>query len=272
MSEYANYDDYNDPFDENEEEDGKKLTAGKIIGKTIRYTLRILALLVFVILFWRIFSGNDPKAMQKFIWTEEAAKSYASSPNDFKAYYYKHKDNLAKDGTFAASSVYYVPENGEIQFTVRYNDSTLEKVAEHYSLSELTEGELFVFTLTDSNGNTYTEYEYITDKKNMYNYRRLIFKGVDINSLIIENPPSDASEEEIEAVNKKKQETYIVLNVYYKDKVLLSEPYAKLSVFDYSYYHEPMDMNKYAKKGAEITAGLNIRPDYTVIPEPDETE
>lgn len=273
MSEYANYDDYNDEEEENEYDavHGKKLTVGKIIKKTLLYSLRLIAFFVISILLWRIFSGNDPKSMQEFLWTDDSVKSFTQSPDTFEAYYYKHKDNLSRDGKFAASYVYFVPENGEFQITLRYNNSTLKKLAEDYDLDSVPTDESFVFTLTDKFGNTYTEYEYLSDKKNVYNYRRLIFKGIDMTNLLIEDAPVDADDTTKEDVAKKKEKAVLTLNVYYKNDVLFSEPYGTMSVYDYSYYHEPIDFSDFKGKDIEVISNTTPRLQYEVKPEPEET-
>ena len=48
MSEYQNYDDYNDPDEQNDYDalNGKKITVGKIIKKTLLYTLRLASFFV----------------------------------------------------------------------------------------------------------------------------------------------------------------------------------------------------------------------------------
>ncbi len=273
MSEYENYDDYHDPDEENEYDalKGKKVTTGKIIKKTLLYTLRLASFFVIAILLWRIFSAGAPKSMQAFLWTDNTAESYKSNPSSFDAYYYEHKDNLTRDGKFSASYVYYIPSEEQIQITVRYNNSTIKKLMQEYSLSEEPKDEAFVFTITDGTGNTYTEYKYISATKNMYNYQRLIFDGVDLKSLIVEEPTFNATEEEIKKFEEDTKDKYLVLNVYYKEDVLLSKPYGKLSVFDYSYSREKLDMNKYATKDLKLTAGLAPRSEYTVKEEPAET-
>ena len=273
MSEYQNFDDYNDPNEENEYDalNGKKITLGKIIKKTILYSLRIASFFVIAILLWRIFSGEAPKNMQELLLTEDTVQSLNNTPDSFKVYSYVHKDNLTADGKFAASHVYYIPSEKQLQVTVRYNNSTIKTLMKDYSLSAEPEFEPFVFTLTDGMGNTYTEYKYISGKKNMYNYRRLVFDGVDLDSLIVEEPAFNATEEEINEFEEITKDKYLVLNIYYKDDVLLSEPYGKLSVFDYSYLREELDTGKYAKKTQNATAGLTNREEYTVKEEPAET-
>lgn len=268
MSEYANYDDYND-LNEESEYDPKPSKTGKIIKKTLLYTLRIASFFVIALLFWRIFSGGDPKSMQKFLWTEETIESYQNDPDSFKAYYYRHKDNLTTDGKFAASYVYYVPSEKQIQITLRYNDSTLEKLMRDYSLSDVPTEEPFVFVLTDGSGKNYTEYKYVSDTKNMYNYRRLVFDGIDFEPLIVDELPYNATEDEVKEFKNNTKDKYIHLKVYYKDDVLLSEPYGIMSVFDYSYSREELDLKKFKP---ELTSGLTPRMDYTVKEEPDETD
>ena len=273
MSENQNYDDYNDPNEQNEYDAiyGKKITVGKIIKKTLLYSLRIASFFVIAILLWRIFSGEAPKNMQELLFTDATVQSFNTAPKNFDVYYYKHKDNITKDGKFAASHIYYIPSEKQVQITVRYNNSTIKMLMEDYSLSSEPEFEPFIFTLTDGMGNTYTEYKYISGKKNMYNYRRLVFDGVDLNSLIVEEPAFNATEDEINEFKEITKDKYLVLNIYYKDNVLLSEPYGKLPVFDYSYYREKLDTSKYAKKTQKTTSGLTKPANYTVKEEPEET-
>ena len=268
MSEYANYDDYNDPNEENEYDalNGKKNTAGKIIGKTLLYTLRLVAFSVIAILLWRIFSGGVPKSLQTYVWTDEAYGIYTQDPDNYSIYHYKRNDNLSKDGKFMASYVYYVTETGEFQITLRYNNSTLKKLAEDYKLEDIPSGEPFVFTLTDQNGKVYTEYEYYSAKKNLYNYRKLIFKGIDMAPLTVEPADLDRGDDEINREKEEKEKVNLTLKVYYKDDVLLSAPYSELTVFDYSFYHEPVPAD-YKKTAMTFTD----RQQYTVKEEPEET-
>ena len=268
MSEYANYDDYNDPEEENEYDatHGKKLTVGKIIGKTLLYGLRLAAFSVIAILLWRIFSGGVPKSMQSYIWTDEAYSIYTAAPDDYSIYHYKRNDNLSKDGKFMASYVYYVKETGEFQITLRYNNSTLKKLAADYSLDSLPENEPFVFTLTDQNGKVYTEYEYSVDKKNLYNYRKLIFKGIDMAPLTVKPADPDRGDDEINREKEEKAKVKLTLKVFYADDVLFSAPYSELTVFDYAFYHEEVSP-AYKKNQMSFTD----RQEYTVKEEPEET-
>lgn len=279
MSEYANYDDFHDEEYDNEYDSvrGKKNTFGKILKKTVIFCLEFLAILVFAVLIWRVFSTNDPKTVTKFLWNEAGIEAYNKTPGEFLAYEYDHNNNLTPDGKFAASSVYFVPLTGQFQITLRYNDSTVkylieelmnehglskEGVAEEFGITENTEKELFVFTLTDNLGNTYTDYEYISDTRYMYNYRRLIFDGIDMSA-------ARNVEKNGEIVTEKFE--YLVLNVYFIDDVLLSKPYGTMPVYDNAFEHVPVDLDKYMFKNNTPTQELKAPPEYTVIKEPEET-
>lgn len=265
MSEYQNYDDYTDPDEINEFDaihtDPKKLTVGKVIKKTFFYTLRMIAVLVVGILFWRIFSSGDTELAKSFLWNESAISAYNENAEEFTAFYYKRPDNYTKDGKFQASNVYFVPSTGQFQITVRYNNSTLKKLAEEYGLEKIPSGEVFVFTLTDNFGNVYTEYEIAEDSKNLYNYRRVVFDNVDMTA-------KKTVEEDGKQVEKVFEELYI--NVYYIDKVQLSVPYGKMTVYDTKYYHEPVDLSKYQIKDNAPSKELKKPSSYTVIKEESE--
>lgn len=263
MSEFTNYDDIEDENEENEYDaihtDPNKITFGRILKKTFFYSLRVIALIVVGLLFWRIFSSGDTKLAKEFLWNESAITAYNENPNNFQAFHYKHPDNYTKDGKFMASNVYFVKSTGQFQITVRYNNSTLKKLAKEYNLEKIPNGEVFVFTLTDNLGNVYTEYEYAVDEKNVYNYRRVIFDGIDMNA-------SKTFEEDGKQVEKVFEELYI--NVYYAEDVVYSKPYGKITVYDTKYYHEPIDITEYPIKNNAPSDNLKNRIAYLVKEEP----
>ncbi len=265
MSEYDNYDDYTDP----EEENGydaiygtKKITPWKIIKKAVKYFFILIGVTVFVSLLLRIFIAGDTNFSKAFLWTERSITAYNENPESFDVYYYKRPDNISLDGKFSASSVYFIPSISQIQLTVRYNNSTIDKLIKDYNLEKTPTGELFVFTLSDNLGNVYTEYTYTEDKMNMYNYRRVVFESVDMNA-------TKTVEEDGIQTEKKFEE--LTINIYYKDEVLLSEPYSKMTVYDANFYHEPFDFSKYIPKDNKPSE-LKKHIEYTVKEEQTETD
>lgn len=85
-------------------------------------------------------------------------------------------------GQFHVSNPVYIPSAGEVQVTFRVNDEGLEELMTTYGLTELPEGELFAFALTDG-VNYYTDYSFVADERFTYLYRRLTFSGVEFEDL-----------------------------------------------------------------------------------------
>lgn len=174
----------------------------KFLIKWIGYSLIIL---VFALLLWRIFSSKLPKAASQLIWTEQAYSSYEELGKDLLIYTQDVGTVFDKDGKFSLYSLHYIPAVDEIQFTVRYNKSTLDKLAEE--LTEQAQKELgesftdadivtaesftempFAFKLRDNLGRIYTDYEYTTFEKGRYVYVRIAFSGVDVFDLEKQSP------------------------------------------------------------------------------------
>ncbi len=258
MSEYANYDDFNDENEPSEYDiktgKEKKVTPQKVIKKIFIYALRIIAVAVFAILFWRLGSSKDTKLAKAFIWTEENISSYTQNPSEFLAYKYMRNDNITEDGKFLANNIYFVPSKNQFQITLRYNNSTLKKLAEEYNLDNLPDGEVFVYALTDNLGNIYSQYEYAVDKKNLYNYRRILFENIDMQ----------ATKETVNKNGEKVIQEFesLYLNIYYKDDINFEEPYGVLEVYSNDFYHEPMDLEDYKTKdnkpNMELTPGTSF--------------
>ena len=274
MSEYQNYDDYTDEYEENGYEAiyGKKLTVGKIIKYIFKYGFRLISIFVVGFLFFRIFISNEPKESKVFIWNETSINAYNENSSSFNPKYYNHPDNITSDGKFVVSSVYFVPEIGQFQMTVRYSKATLKKLVTEYALAETPSQNIFVYTLTDQLGNTYKDYEFITFKKGRYTYERIVFDNIDMAPLTVEEADRNADKETKEKVQAEKDKVLLKLNIYYSDDVVLSTPYGTLDVYDYDHYHEPFNFKKYMFKDNTPTENLTDRINYVEKEEPIETE
>ena len=166
----------------------------KFIFKWLGY---LLIFAVFAILLWRIFSSKLPKAASQIIWTKNSYAAYQQLGDDLLIYTQDVGTVFDEDGKFSLYEFHYIPSANEVQFTVRFNKSTIDKLAEELTEEkreqlgdEFTEadtvtadmlGELpFVFALRDNDGNVYTSYEYTTFEKNRYTYVRVAFSGIDL--------------------------------------------------------------------------------------------
>ncbi len=164
----------------------KKKTVGTYIGKALKFIG--IGIIVFIYGFFiiRIITSQDPGAIKGFVWNQTALDAYNASPESFavenqeiSSFY--NSDGLT-DGLFRINEAKYVKSIGQLQVAVRYNNSTLKTVAAEYGLESLPSGENFIYILTDANGNEYTDYSFKALSKNVYNYRQLIFDGVDYES------------------------------------------------------------------------------------------
>ena len=81
---------------------------------------------------------------------------------------------LAEDGYFAAYGFFWNPESGEVQLAVRWNNSV-------YRYTDMPEGHEFSFILRDeTTGESWPGRTVASDKLSIYNYRKLIFDGVNV--------------------------------------------------------------------------------------------
>lgn len=186
---------------ENEEFKQRSLIRKIFSLRALKFALKwfgyLLVFAVFAILLWRIFSSKLPGSASEVIWTKNSYAAYEKLGDDLLIYTQDVGTVFDEDGKFSLYEFHYIPSAKEVQFTVRFNKSTIDRLAE-----ELTEekqkalgeaftdadaitpemlGELpFAFALHDEDGNVYTAYEYTTFEKNRYTYVRLAFSGIDL--------------------------------------------------------------------------------------------
>lgn len=154
-----------------------------------------LVIFVFGILFWRMFSSQNPRQVSELIWTENSYAAYEALGNDLLIYTQDVGKTFDKDGKFSIYELRYIPEAEELQFTIRYNKSTIgqlaneltndlqEELGDAFTEADIVKEETlpqypFVFALRDDKGNVYTESEYTTFSKGRYLYVRVAFSGV----------------------------------------------------------------------------------------------
>lgn len=156
-----------------------------------------LVISIFAILFWRMFSSQTPKQAAEFIWTKNSYAAYEKLGEDLLIYTQDVGKTFDEDGKFSIYELRYIPASEELQFTIRYNKSTIGQLANELTNDvkrelgdDFTEADIvkeeelplypFVFALRDNQGNTYTESEYTTFEKGRYIYIRIAFSGIDL--------------------------------------------------------------------------------------------
>ncbi len=211
------------------------------------------------LLLWRIFTSGDPAEMKALkandklaeAWKRAEAEGRALSmftqtqPTDITTA--KHNYNY-----FAVSNVVFIPEVEQVQLTFRYNNSTIRHLKEDKGLAEIPDRHDHLYDVTlwavydltpdvtgDDDNVEYVRFhptEALTtaDTKNIYNYRKLVFDGVNMTS----------SERPLLTVY---MDVYYVGDVDYE-----AEPYGTLPLYQYIYPNEPYEPTEADRKALGI--------------------
>ncbi len=170
----------------------------KIVGRVLKISALILVFGVIALLLGRILLAEYyPKDMKSFAHTDGVVQAVQENGS-----LTVHTQNLRASydnpsfALFMADHLYYVPELGELQVTLRYNNSTLAEMKEHFGLDRVPEASLDLFsfslvdqTVLDENGKETEDggrrvypASLKTESKFMYQYVKLTFTGIDFEA------------------------------------------------------------------------------------------
>lgn len=164
----------------------------KMFKKILALGVALCLVALCVALGFRIYIADHyPAESTKMVMTEALAAKYKEA-GELKAYTqtlrFSYDDN--KDGNFFAKEPIFLPDAEHAQITLRYNESTLKKVAEFYKLDStpaLADG-LFRYRLCVSLGDGNYEYydaSYMAEySRYFYRYAKLAFDGVDFTNAV----------------------------------------------------------------------------------------
>ncbi len=128
--------------------------------------------LVLILMLIRIFLMSDNKALTDIYPTENARAAYA---NGAELLSHDVFEDIADDGYYSANGIIWCPDTGELQITGRYNDSL-------FNYLECADTVEFTWRLEDKGANKTYEGEVVDSaEKYIYNYRKIIFEGVEIS-------------------------------------------------------------------------------------------
>lgn len=264
------------------EESKKRFSAKKIIKLIFTLIAAAVIITVFALIFIRMRLLQIPKAFTELTWTDAAVELY-NSDKDFDYIYYPLGETYGPqstvqsvydpdsgetytitDGLYHISNIAMSKTTGEVQFTVRYNKrSTINTLMDVYSLSERPEGEVFVYVLTDHNGKTYTDYVFAEDSNSMQEYRRVIFTGVDLSELIVDENPADTVLAEGETAPTSGNK--LTLTVYYGDDVRANgRMNAEFTLYDSAMPYDEPDFKKAGTSALVFSDAPYYEPKLTV--------
>ncbi len=220
------------------EESLKRFTPKKIIGFIFKLIAVVIIVGTFALIFGRSALMKLPKDYKDFTWTHASVEAFNDGTLDVLLH--TPHDSYDSDGAFHVSDVTLSKATGELQFTVRYNSrSTINELMHRYKLTQRPSGEVFVYVLTDNHGNTYTDYMFAAASNPLYEFRRVVFTGIELDGIYL----TDEEQKYIETLSgdenadmPKPETTTFYLDIYYGDDVsnnsLMSYSYV---VYDYRY-------------------------------------
>ncbi len=225
--------------------------------KIVKYTVKAIGLtLVFgttIFFLWRVFSSGNPADMENLAVNQPVHDAYLAAKADGKelTIYSQDQDDITRANHnysyFSVTDVKFVEEANQVQVLFRYNNSTIRHLTEDYNLpttpsrtEDLYDVTLYVaYDLTpdvhtDDDGNDPASVKFVryhatshtADQKNLYNYRRFIFDGVDMT--VTDNPV-----------------LAVYVDIYYKGDIdYEKDAYGTLIIYDYASEREPYKISK----------------------------
>lgn len=160
------------------------------------------------ILIWRMASSGDPKELVPLTPNEKLASAYAEDSEGFYAFTQK-LDNITRteynNGYFSVNRAVFVDSADQLQFILRYNNSTLKNISEDLKIPEDSrEDDVFDVVVTvmydltpenkdDNSGEiigTVKRVQHLATsqksaKKNLYNYKKYVFDGIKITDDVL---------------------------------------------------------------------------------------
>ncbi len=235
-----------DAEQEMQEYSERHMSRGRVIvSRVFTYAFRVLVFGIIALVLWRVLlSDRIPKDAKTLLVNEETYKAYLAE-GETLTMYTQAQDEIAVNetedgvyGLFWVSQTVFIPEADQIQILTRYNNSTLRHIATDFKLGEPparedTVADVTLVVTTDptpldrENGDEYkTRYMASgapsVDETSMYNYRKYIFDGVDVDL---------------------ERTVDITVEFYYIDRVDYDKhPYCSLRIFDNEFEIDPLEL------------------------------
>ena len=167
----------------------------KIFKISVKVLFYLFVIIVNAIMLWRVLFSGDPAKIQRLTVNDSLREAYEDGQLLLET---QEQRTLTSNGLFAVRQCIFIPEANQIQIVVRYNNSTLRKLAQDYGLESVPEKaeELFDVSIVktidktpmDITDNTDPEAlseeryhptgEPETAYKRLYSYRRYVFENV----------------------------------------------------------------------------------------------
>ena len=220
--------------------------APRIIGRIFKLLLVLLILTVVSILGWRIFSSEKYTLAYGIQPNAALNAAYATHGEEITLQYQNQNPSITRDehnyGYFSVIDSVFIPDAQQVQFVMRYNNSTLNHLKEDYSLTEALDRQVdyydvtvvIVNTVTGEKTRLFPTGEPIRENTQLYTYRRYTFDGVDFSE-------SDCD---------------VFVDIYYKGDINYEEDaYGRLVIYNHTFKWLEYPISKEEKKRLEDAIG-----------------
>ena len=182
----------------------------RIAGFIFKALCTLIIAAIVILLLWRMSdNNNDPKDMDTVIPNSLLVDAYEKKGDSLNTYYQEQTRYTRGEnnyGYFAITQSLIIDDVDQIQFVFRYNNSTLKYTKEDYSLDSIPSRDAEVYDVTvtvmydltpddttDNDGKTAEAVRYerifpsqmLSAKKTLYNYRKFVFDGIEIDDSVI---------------------------------------------------------------------------------------
>lgn len=171
--------------------------------------LLLIAAMLILLLFRIIDINNDPQKMNTVIANDRLVAAYNEKGAELDAFSQEHTIFTRGDnnyGYFAVTQSLIIRDIDQVQFVLRYNNSTLKYTKEDYKLDEVPSRDENVYDVTltvmydltpenseDNDGKTpeavshkrFFASDMVSAKKTLYNYRKFVFDDIKIDDSVI---------------------------------------------------------------------------------------
>lgn len=235
--------------------DGTKKKRGPL--GTVMWILLIITIVsVCAMVLFRILSQKYyPSEMKELAFNQVLSEHYREKDGDIKVYTQKIRAPYddPDEGNFFSSHLYLIPEIGQLQVTLRYNDGRFAALQEKYGTKALPNDTAFIFRLQSSDGTAYELSDVKRDEALMYNYRKLTFDGVKI--------PLPKECEITQGENGREQgSVYMTVDIFLEG---IKEPIARLPIYETHIENKDKsgDYRLYEYAVKDYTLGEGDRPE-----------
>lgn len=171
---------------------------GESMGRALRVIEAAIAVVVFALIGLLLFRlwlhSYYPREVSRVLPTDDLRAAYAAGELHLKTQALRVEYDDPNEGLFFADHLTFDEGTGSVQIAVRYNKSTLTKLAARHGEAFDPEAEepfvYRIFCCTGEGedgalaGRTYAVAEHRDDSLAMYRYRRLAFEDVDLTGVI----------------------------------------------------------------------------------------